>query len=126
MSLSTPIDLNQIPKKKRLIFQEIILEPMNAKVVFGLGRLKLSKCADNSTTTQKLSFSKDVVGDHFYDTKKAQAIRYCALTQIEKSTADDERLSIELYEQRMTQSQKGLPEPIAKFLRLRWWFWNRS
>ena len=27
-----------------------------------------------TTTTQKLSFSKDVVGDHFYDTKKAQAI----------------------------------------------------
>ena len=91
-------------KQAHLIFQEIVLEPMNAKVVFGLGRLsKLSKCPDDITTTRKLSFSKDVVGDHFYDTKKAQAIRYCALTQIEKSTADDEALSRELYEQRMGQ-----------------------
>ena len=82
------------------IEQEIFLEPLDEKVLFGIAQINgLSTCPASDPTPKKNKFLQDQVGDLYYKTVRPQTLRYCLTSRPVQLTEAHQNLTLDDYQQ---------------------------
>ena len=78
--------------------QEIFLEPLDERVLFGLSKItSISRCPRAKNPRTKVRFFKDIVADLYYETPQRQTLRYCLKSHQPRVSALDRKLTLNQY-----------------------------